>query len=341
MARSKTRTVTLGLEAALALCTDAASAAGASEMVAASIARSVVAAEADGQPTVGLAHFIDYLEALEAGRIDGQAVPVMTRPALALFQCDARGGAAQPGFDLAFDDFSRAAKLFGVAIFSQKNAYTCGALGYFAGRLAEAGLAAIAATNGPPLLAGSGSAGPVFCTNPLAFAAPVADGPPLIIDQASSATAFVNIREAAKAGKPIPKGWAIDAAGAPTTDAGEAVKGALLAFGGARGANIALMVEVLAAGLSGANWSLDAPDFASGSKSPGAGLVVIAMAPSLLDPDFAIRMRMQLDRLHLDHGVHIPGRAKAAARETAARNGLTVPQAIHDRIAQAASRLQA
>ncbi len=341
MARGKPKTVTLSLEAALALCADAAIAAGASAAVASSIARSVVAAEADGQPTVGLAHFIDYIEALEVGRIDGQAVPVMTRPALALFQCDARGGAAHPGFDMVFDDFSRAVKLFGVAVFSQKNAYTCGALGYFAGRLAEAGLAAIAAANGPPLLAGSGSTKPVFCTNPLAFAAPVADGPPLIIDQASSATAFVNIRKAGGGGEPIPEGWAIDANGETTTDAKKAVKGALLAFGGARGANIALMVEVLAAGLTGANWSLDAPDFASGSKSPGAGLFIIALSPALLDPDFASRMKAQFDWLHTDYGVHIPGRAKAAARKTAARNGLAISRAVHDHIVQAASGLQA
>ena len=160
-----------------------------------------------------------------------------------------------------------AAQRFGLALFTQKNAYTCGALGYFAGRLAGKGLAALAATNGPALLAGSGSTKPVYCTNPMAFAAPVAGGPPLLIDQSSSATAFVNIRAAAKAGKPIPDGWALDAEGRPTTDARQAVKGALLAFGGERGANIALMVEVLAAGISGANWSLDAPPFARGARA--------------------------------------------------------------------------
>ena len=131
----------------------------------------------------------------------------------------------------------------------------------------------------------------------MAFAAPVAGGPPLVIDQSSSATAFVNIRAAAKAGKPIPEGWALDAEGQPTTDARQAVKGALLAFGGERGANIALMVEVLAAGVSGANWSLDAPSFTSGSQSPGSGLTVIALAPRLVDPGFEIRLAAQLDRL--------------------------------------------
>ncbi|TIW17972.1 MAG: Ldh family oxidoreductase, partial [Mesorhizobium sp.] len=100
---------------------------------------------------------------------------------------------------------------------------------------------------------------PVYCTNPMSFAAPAADGSPLVIDQSSSATAFVNIRKAAEDGRKIPEGWALDASGNPTTDPAAAMKGAMLAFGGQRGANIALMVEVLAAGLSGANWSLDAP----------------------------------------------------------------------------------
>ena len=71
--------------------------------VALSLARSAVAAEAGGQPSVGLSHFIDYLEALEAGRIDGKAVPDITRPAPAIILSDAKGGAAHPGFDAAFD----------------------------------------------------------------------------------------------------------------------------------------------------------------------------------------------------------------------------------------------
>jgi (2R)-3-sulfolactate dehydrogenase (NADP+) len=89
------------------------------------------------------------------------------------------------------------------------------------------------------------------------------------------------------------------------------MRGALLAFGGARGANIALMVEVLAAGLAGANWALDAPSFTAGDRSPGAGLFVIAIAPALLAPDFPNRLRLQLERL-ASLGVHIPGRRTAA-----------------------------
>ena len=219
-----------------------------------------------------------------------------------------------------------------MAVFSQRNSFTCGALGYFAGRLAESGLVSIAATNGPALIAGAGSTKPVYCTNPLAFAAPQAGGPPLLIDQSSSETAFVNIRKAASAGQSIPAGWALDSEGKPTTDARAAVKGALLAFGGNRGANIALMVEVLSAGLSGANWSLDAPSFTKGSESPGTGLFVLAIEPAVFGPNFGMRMRAQLERLSF-YGVHIPGMGKSEARRRSAHEGITIPTAVYRRIA--------
>ena len=293
----------------------------------------MVAAEADGQPSVGLAHFIDYLEALEAGRIDGKAVAEITRPAPAIILSDAKGGAAHPGFDAAFELIVEAASEFGLALFTQKNAYTCGALGYFAGRLAGKGLAAIAATNGPALLAGSGSTRPVYCTNPMAFAAPVAGGPPLIIDQSSSATAFVNIRAAAKAGKPIPEGWALDAEGQPTTDARQAVKGALLAFGGA--ARRQHRADGRGAGGGSQRRQMVARRailHAAARESPGSGLTVIAIAPRLVDPGFEIRLAAQLDRLS-GQGVHIPGRSKGIARATAEAAGVSIPRAVYERIA--------
>jgi (2R)-3-sulfolactate dehydrogenase (NADP+) len=328
----------LSLEQATGLCRMAALGAGASDEVARSIAAAAVAAEAEGYRTVGLSHFIDYLEALEAGRINGKAEPVVTRPALAVFRSDAKGGVAHIGFDRTLGDLAKAARLFGISIFAQKNAYTCGALGYFTGRLAAEGLVALAATNGPALLAGSGSVKPVYCTNPLSFAAPSANGPALVIDQASSATAFVSIRQAAEEERSIPQDWAIDESGNPTTNPQAAMKGALLAFGGERGANIALMVEVLAAGLTGANWSLDAPSFTEGSQSPGTGLFIIAIEPKLLDADFESRMKDQLDRLRRQYGVHIPGRSRSEASEQAVARGVTVSREVVQRISEFASR---
>lgn len=296
--------------AAWALAHRACMAAGTCDAVARSLADAIVSAEWAGRSSVGFAHLRDYLAGFASGRIEAGVEPALDDPALAIIRSDAKGGIAQLGFDRAFEPLCARASLYGLAVFAQHNSYTTGELGYYVRRLAEAGLVAIAATNGPALMAAGAGGERVYCTNPLAFAAPVDGEAPLVIDQASSATAFVNLRRAAEKGEAIPEGWAIDAQGQPTTDAREAVKGALLAFGGPRGGNIALMVEVLAAGISGANWSLDAPGFMVGGRSPGAGLFVLALKPDLMEPSFAGRLREQLQRLAAK-GVHIPGRKHA------------------------------
>jgi len=331
-------TIHLDLDEAASLCERAAIAAGANRENAEALAKATVAAEAKGVKSVGLSHFLDYLDALEAGRIDGNAEPVITRPSLAVHVSDARGGLAHTGFDRACTELAKSARLFGVAIFVQKNAFTCGELGYFTGRLAGEGLVAFAATNGPALVAGAGGTKPVYCTNPMSFAAPVEGSAPLVIDQSSSATAFVSIRKAAEEGREVPQGWALDARGKSTTDPVEAMKGTLLAFGGNRGANIALMVEVLAAGLSGANWSLDAPPFGEGNEGPGTGLFILAIEPKLIDPDFATRLKAQADRLTFDYHVHIPGLSRGKAGMLAKALGIDVPADIVKKIAAFAER---
>jgi (2R)-3-sulfolactate dehydrogenase (NADP+) len=299
------------LEAASDLAARAVRASGASDEAALALARATVSANAHGKGSSGFSHLMDYLTALRAGRIVRDAKPLITSPAPAAIHCDARGGIAQAGFDLAFNSLCERAQTFGIALFAQNGSYTTGELGYYPRRLAEVGLVAFAATSGPALMTVAGASTPVYCTNPIAFAAPLDEGPPLLIDQASSATAFVQLRHYAERGETLPNGWAVDADGQPTTDPQAALRGALLAFGGARGANIALIVEVMAAGLAGANWALDAPSFLSGDRSPGAGLLVIAITPALLAPDFQQRLRLQLDRLE-KLGVHIPGRRVAA-----------------------------
>lgn len=294
-------------EQARALARRAIGNAGASEAVARSLANATIAAEIHGRPGVGFAHLLDYLDGLRHGRIADNAQPLITFPVPAAIRVDACQGIAQLGFDQAFDALLHRAQTFGIAVFAQTNSYTAGELGYYTRRLAQAGLVALAATNGPALVAAGRARVPVYGTNPFSFAAPVEHGMPLVIDQATSATAYVNLRKAAEHGEPIPEGWAIDAAGQPTTDARAALDGLLLAFGGKRGANIALMVEVLAAGMTGANWSLDCPPFDQGSDSPAAGLFIAAMAPALWAPDFSARLAAQLERLS-SLGVYMPGR---------------------------------
>ena len=303
----------LSIAAAHDLARRAARGAGAAEAVAIALADATVAAERAGRASVGFAHLPDYLDGFASGRISADAEPAVTFPAPAIASVDARGGLAQLGFDRAFDALVERAGSFGLAALALHNGYTAGEIGYYTRRLAEAGLVALAASNGPALVTAGANRAAVYGTNPFSFAAPAADGPPVVIDQASSATAFVNVRAAAERGEAIPEGWAVDGDGQPTTDARAAVEGLLLTFGGPRGANIALMVEILAAGLTGANWSADAPSFSGGTASPAVGLFVIALKPDLLAPDFAARLGTQAARLGAA-GIHVPGRR--APRET-------------------------
>ncbi|MGT2465414.1 Ldh family oxidoreductase [Mesorhizobium atlanticum] len=125
----------------------------------------------------------------------------------------------------------------------------------------------------------------------------------------------------------MPEGWALDASGNPTTDPAAAMKGAMLAFGGQRGANIALMVEVLAAGISGANWSPRcAPHSPVAKTAPAQASSFSPSSPSSLDPESRAAHEDQLDRLRRRYGVHIPGRSRAEAAEKAKARGITTCQ---------------
>jgi len=323
----------LTLRAVRQLAQKAAEACGASTSNARSLAASIEAAEARGAANVGLAHLPDYLEGLYSGSIDGNACPTVNRPTPIIFQVDAHSGLAQPGFDQVYEDLVSATKHYGVSIFSQRNSYTCGALGYFVDKLAGDGLVAQATANaGPPAIVVPEGDRPVFGTNPLAFAVPGLQGPALVIDQSSSATALVSIRAAAETGECLPEGWAVDAQGRATTDPVAALNGALLAFGGYKGANIALLVEILSAGLTGANWSCDAASFDGGKQCPDIGLFIITIDPSIVFGEgFKARISDYLRRFSRDYGGRIPGikRGEALQRN---RQGVHVKAELVSRI---------
>ena len=329
--------ITVSFNEALAAAVAALKAAGASPEHAAATARALVTAEAEGNSGVGLRHLFTYRDALAAGRIRGDAVPIVEAVTDSLTRVDAAEGLPQLGVERAWARLVAGAGAHGMAILALRNGYPCGALGYFARKLAEGhGLAALVAANaGPAVMPASGGSKRVFCTNPLAFAVPTGDGSPaLVIDQASSNASLASIRAAAEAGRELPEGWALDPAGHPTTDARAALAGSLLPFGGARGANIALMVELLAAGLTGANWSLEAPPFNKGARSPGAGLFILAIDPLA---GFHGRLQGWLDAVRSDAvqsggGAYLPGLAKGEALDHARHRGVAVDAELWARV---------
>ena len=119
----------------------------------------------------------------------------------------------------------------------------------------------------------------LFGTNPIAFAAPRPNSEPLVIDLALTEVARGKIITAAQKGEPIPEGWANDADGNPTTDAAAALKGTLTPIGGAKGAALALMVELMAAALTGANLAFQASSFFDADGTP-PGIRTVPHQPS-------------------------------------------------------------
>lgn len=315
----------------LALCRDALLRVGADPVAAQALAEATVEAELVGNRAVGVTHLFDYLNGYDQGRIAKDARPVVRRAAPAVFDVDARDGLAQTAFTEVLDDLQNSAHEFGLAALWIRNSFTCGELGYYARHLAERGFIAVAAANSPALMSIGGARSPVLGTNPLAYGIPRPGGFPVVIDQASSSTAFVNIRRAAEAGDPIPPGWALGPDGEPTQDATAAVRGTLLPFGGHRGGNVALLVEVLAT-LSGAAFSLDAAPFDRGAESPRIGVFLLAIDPT----NFAgstERLAGQFASLHDDHRVRLP-----AVEMTAPAEAVEIDPDVLQRLEQAARR---
>ncbi|GAB2738699.1 Ldh family oxidoreductase [Salinifilum aidingensis] len=269
------------------------------------LAEATVEAEALGIQAVGVAHLFDYLDGYRKGRISTAEQPVVRRAAPAVIDVDARGGLAQVAFTEALDVFQDAVRECGTAALWIRSSFTCGELGYYVRHLARSGdVIALASANSPALMSLGGAVRPVLGTNPLAYGIPRPGMPPVVIDQASSATAFVNIRRAAEAGEAIPAGWALDSEGESTQDPQAALEGTLLPFGGHRGGNVALLIEMLAT-LSGGSFSLDAPPFDSGSSSPDIGVFLLGLSSANF-PGSVERLSQHLEDLRHHQHVYLP-----------------------------------
>jgi (2R)-3-sulfolactate dehydrogenase (NADP+) len=299
---------------------------------AAIVADALVAADADGISSHGVARLPAYADQVRSGKVDGHAAPVVARTAAATLSVDARDGFAFPAVRLGLDRAAELAAEAGIVAIGVHHSHHFGVAGHHVERLAEAGLVGIAFTNSPAALAPWGGRRPIYGTNPIAFACPRPDAGPLVIDLSLSKVARGRIMVAAQKGEAIPEGWAIDGEGRPTTDAKAALAGTMLPLGDAKGAALALMVELLSAGLTGGNYGYEAGSFftADGVK-PRIGHLFLAIHPPALAGDaFLGRVAELLAAATGQEGVRLPGDRRLAARAKAAADGIAVPDALLD-----------
>ena len=295
-----------------------------------SVARALVAAEADGLKGHGLSRVPTYAAQAKVGKVDGFAKPLMTRPKPALLAVDAAHGFAYPALDAAVSALPEVVREEGVAVAPIRRSHHCGAAGHPAERLAEAGLVAILFANTPAAIAPWGGSRAVFGTNPIAFACPLPEREPIVVDLSLSKVARGNILAAKQKGEPIPEGWALDEAGRPTTDPDAALGGTMVPFGEAKGTALALMVELLAAGLTGSNFAAEASSFLDAEgPPPGTGQLIIAFEPAALGgADSLMRFAALASAIEDQPGARLPGRRRLEARRKARRDGLVVADAL-------------
>jgi (2R)-3-sulfolactate dehydrogenase (NADP+) len=292
------------------------------------VARALVAAEADGLKGHGISRVPTYAAQAKVGKVDGFATPTVERRRPGAAVIDAANGFAFPAIEAALALIHEMARAAGVACAAIHRSHHCGAAGHPVERLAEQGLVAMMFANTPAAIAPWGGAKAVFGTNPIAFACPLPGRPPVVVDLALSKVARGNILAAKQKGEPIPPGWAIDAAGQPTTDPDAALAGTMLPLGDAKGTALVLMVELLAAGLTGANFAADASSFLDDKgPPPGTGQLIVAFDPAAFGCSGGHVARL-IGAIEAQQGVRVPGSRRFAARRKAASNGLTVDDAL-------------
>jgi (2R)-3-sulfolactate dehydrogenase (NADP+) len=327
--------VRLSLAQAEDLVAEVLQANGACSAAARSTAVALVAAEADGQAAHGLSRVSSYALQVRSGKVNGAAVPALTRPAPAVVRVDAGLGFAYPAIDLAIETLVPTARSQGIALAAIHHSHHFGQVGAHAERLAAAGLVALVFGNTPKAMAFYGGRTPMLGTNPLAFAAPLPHGEaPLVIDLALSVAARGKIIAAQKANKSIPDSWAVDAQGQPTTDPTAALAGTLAPIGGAKGGALALMVEILGAALTAGAFGWEATSFFEAEgKAPDMGHLFIAIDPGPASGNgFAARMAVLAEAMRADPAVRLPGSRRLTARAAAAREGLRISAALHAEI---------
>jgi len=318
-------------QALLQLARTALQKAGAHSKMAEAAARHLVRAEEQGLPTHGMSRVPFYCSMLRKGRADGAAHPAMAAERAAACLIDNRDGLPYVSVEWAVDEVIQRARRNGIGFAGIRNSAHVGVLGIHLLPVAAAGLVGFAFTNSPAAIPPWGGKKALFGTNPVAGVFPRKNQQPIVVDLALTTVVRGKIMMAMRKGEPIPEGWALDREGKPTTDPKEAIEhGSLFPVGGAKGAMLALMFEMICAALTGAAIGPEADSFFSeeGNK-PRIGQAFIAIDPSALAgmEKYWERTETIVATMLRDPEVRLPG-ARRFASEKASRHGIEVPDEL-------------
>ncbi len=306
-------------------------------------------ANLEGIDTHGVSRLGIYTRRVRAGLVAAQPQLRWSHPAPAVALLDADNALGPVAAVAAVDEAVRLAKASGVGMVAVAHTNHAAAFSIYVERAAAAGCAAFLVGNTPPAMPPWGGTKAFLGTNPLAFAVPASspDGPPVVVDMATTLVARGNIIMAARQEKPIPEGWALDAEGRPTTDARAALAGSVLPMAGPKGYALALMIEVLSAVLSGASWGphVRSPyDDWTAPTDSGLWCLAFDLAPLMPHEAYVARMGTLLAELRgvpaaPGEQIRVPGERRAIVRAEREAQGIPVEAATRRELDELAAEV--
>ena len=326
-------TITVSIDEAVERCCVALKNSGTTEDNARITAEALVRSESDGQRGHGLARIPSYAAQVRSGKVRGNAKPEILDVKPGLFRVNAGFGFAYPAINLALSELVPRVRKLGIAAAALYRSHHFGVAGHPCEDLARQGFIAFIYGNTPKAMAPFGASQKVLGTNPIAFAAPF-EQDPLVIDFALSVVARGKILAAKQAGTPIPEGWALTPDGTPTSDPEAALAGSMVPIGGAKGAALALMIEIMSACLAGAALGTEAGSLLEGEGDPpNLGQVILVIdAGSLSVGNFAGRIRDLAAIYETLDDARFPGLKRLENRRVAERRGLCIPTTLMEEI---------
>ena len=298
-------------------------------------ANALINAELVGAYGHGLSRLKMYCDRINKKVINPKPKIKIKKITQSITQIDAKNSIGFVAADIGIKKAIESAKKTGIGLVGINNSGHYGLSGYYAEQAVSKNLIAMCFTNAPPAIAPHGAIKKLFGTNPICFGTPTSNKVPFILDTSVSMINRGKIRFAAKTGKKIPKGVALDKFGNPTIDAKKALAGVQLPIAGFRGSGLAWMVDILSGVITGGNHGGKVKDpFDDFSGPQNIGHLFIVMKPNLFVKNYNQKIKeniKRIKRLPKIRGVReilYPGQNKYDRYKKNLKKGIEIPQNI-------------
>jgi len=260
--------------------------------------KAIINAELVGAHSHGLSRLKMYCDRIRKKVINPRPKIKIKKISQSISQIDANDSIGFVAADIGIKQAIKNAKKTGIGLVGIKNSGHYGLSGYYAEQAVKKNLIVFCFTNAPPAIAPHGAKKSLFGTNPICFGAPTSNKIPFILDTSVSVINRGKIRVAARTGKKIPAGVALDKFGKPTIDAKKALAGVQLPIAGFRGSGLAWMVDILSGVMTGGNHGGKVKDpFDDFSGPQNIGHLFITIKPNLFVSNYNQRIKENIKRI--------------------------------------------